>query len=93
MRETLSMVNKIYLSCWKNNNRYDIEQFPLSEFSDYWGRRLYKLLGVHTVENMEYSIYVYSVERSEYIPDETAYIARNFHAGNVIKFKLKDDLK
>lgn len=87
------MVNKIYLSVFKNNNRYDIEQFPLSEFSDYWGRRLYSLLGVHTVENTEYAIYVYFAERSEYKPDEPAYIARNFHAGNVIKFKLKDDLK
>jgi len=54
---------------------------------------LYKLLGVHTVDNTEYAIYVYSVERSEYRPDEAAYIARNFHIGNVIKFKLKDDPK
>jgi len=86
-------MTKIYLAVFKNNNRYDIEQFPLSEFSDYWGRRLYKLLGVETVENTEYAIYVYSVEQSEYSPNETAYIARNFHAGNVIKFKLKDDPK
>lgn len=81
-------MKKICLSVFKNQNKYEIEEYPVSEFSDYWGRRLYKLLGVHIIDDTEYAIYVYSVEKHEYASSEAPYIARNFHIGNVIKFKI-----